>query len=173
MATLRPARCYNKINKKPFTRISQRRPRRSYAKGVPPSKIHQFEIGVLKKNYDSTYYLKSLEDVQLRTNSLEAVRVTITKCLGKRLGEENFFFKILTYPHHILRENAMATGAGADRFSDGMRRSYGKPIGQAARIRKDQNVFMVKVPANSEKFVKEAYERAGKKMSGRFRIVKA
>ena len=65
----------------------------------------------------------------------------------------------------------MATGAGADRFSDGMRRSYGKPIGQAARVAKGQNVFKAMVPANSEKFVKEAYERAGKKMSGSFRIV--
>jgi large subunit ribosomal protein L10e len=172
MATLRPARCYHKINKKPFTRISIRRPRRSYVKGVPPSKIHQFEIGV-RKNYASKYYLTSLEDVQLRTNALEAARVTITKCLSKRLGEENFFFKILPYPHHVLRENAMATGAGADRFSDGMRRSFGKPIGQAARIRANQNVFMVQVPANSEKFVKEAFERTAKKLSGSYKIVTA
>ena len=169
---LRPARCYHKINKKPFTRISIRRPRRSYVKGVPPSKIHQFEIGS-RKDYTSIFYLQSLEDVQLRSNALEAARVTITKCLTNRLGEENFFIKLLVYPHHILRENSMATGAGADRFSDGMRRSFGKPIGQAARVRANQKVFMIKVPANSEKFVKEAYERAGKKMSGSYKILTA
>jgi large subunit ribosomal protein L10e len=169
---LRPARCYHKINKKPFTRISTRRPRRSYVKGVPPSKIHQFETGS-KRDYTSIFYLQSLEDVQLRSNALEAARVTITKCLANRLGEENFFIKLLVYPHHVLRENSMATGAGADRFSDGMRRSFGKPIGQAARVKTNQNVFMVKVPENSEKVVKEAYERAGKKMSGSYRIATA
>lgn len=169
---LRPARCYHKINKKPFTRISIRRPRRSYVKGVPPSKIHQFEIGA-RKDYTSIFYLQSLEDVQLRSNALEAARVTITKCLTNRLGEENFFIKLLVYPHHILRENSMATGAGADRFSDGMRKSFGKPIGQAARVKAEQRVFMIKVPENSEKVVKEAYERAAKKMSGSYRILTA
>jgi large subunit ribosomal protein L10e len=172
MATLRPARCYNKINKKPFTRVSQRRPRRSYAKGVPPSKIHQFEIGNRKRDYPNKYYLTALEDVQIRSNAMEAVRVTITKCLSKRIGEENFFLKILLYPHHILRENSMATGAGADRFSDGMRRSYGKPIGQAARIKTGQSLLVAMVPENSEKFVKEAFERGGKKLSGKFRLMK-
>ena len=171
MATLRPARCYNKINKKPFTRISIRRPRRSYAKGVPPSKIHQFEIGA-RKSYPNKYYLRAQEDVQVRSNAMEAIRVTITKCLSKRIGEENFFLKILLYPHHILRENSMATGAGADRFSDGMRRSFGKPIGQAARIKTGQDILIAMVPDNSEKFVKEAFERAGKKLSGSFRLVK-
>jgi len=167
---LRPGRCYHKINKKPFTRISTRRPRRSYVKGVPASKIHQFEIG-MRKEYPTTFYLQSKRDVQLRSNALEAARVTVTKHLGKNLGEENFFFKVLVYPHHILRENSMATGAGADRFSEGMRRSFGKPIGQAARIRANQKVFMVKVPSNSEKFVKDAFDRASKKISGSYKIL--
>lgn len=167
---LRPGRCYHKINKKPFTRISTRRPRRSYVKGVPASKIHQFEVGV-KKDYPLTFYLQSKVDVQLRSNALEAARVTVTKHLGKNLGEENFFLKVLVYPHHVLRENSMATGAGADRFSDGMRRSFGKPIGQAARIKANQRVLMVKAPLNSEKFVKDAFERASKKISGSYRIL--
>ena len=167
---LRPGRCYHKINKKPFTRISVRRPRRSYVKGVPASKIHQFEIG-MRKEYPATFYLQSKGDVQLRSNALEAARVTITKHLSKNLGEENFFFKVLVYPHHVLRENSMATGAGADRFSEGMRRSFGKPIGQAARVRTNQKVFMVKVSSNSEKFVKDAFDRASKKISGSYRIL--
>ena len=97
---LRPARCYHKINKKAFTRISTRRPRKSYVKGVPATKIHQFEIGI-KKDYPAKFFLKSLEDVQLRSNALEASRVTITKCLAKRIGEENFFFKILVFPQKL------------------------------------------------------------------------
>jgi large subunit ribosomal protein L10e len=147
-----------------------RRPRRSYVKGVPASKIHQFEIG-MRKEYPLTFYLQSMRDVQLRSNSLEAARVTVTKHLSKNLGEENFFLKVLVYPHHVLRENSMATGAGADRFSEGMRRSFGKPIGQAARVRANQRVLMVKAQSNSEKFVKDAFERAMKKISGSYRIL--
>jgi len=167
---LRPGRCYNTINKKAFTRISVRRPRRSYVKGVPASKIHQFEIGT-RKEYPLTLFLQSVGGVQIRSNSLEAARVTITKYLTNNIGEENFFLKILVYPHHILRENSMATGAGADRFSEGMRRSFGKPIGQAARVRPNQRVFMVRVPSNSEKIVKAAFERASKKLPGDYKTL--
>jgi large subunit ribosomal protein L10e len=167
---IRPGRCYNKINKKPFTRISVSRPRKSYVKGVPSSKIHQFEVGI-KRDYPLTFYLQSIEDVQIRSNALESARVTLTKFLGKRLGEENFFLKVLVYPHHVLRENSMATGAGADRYSEGMRRSFGKPIGQAARVKVNQRVFMVKVPNNSEIVVKNAFLRTSKKLPGDYRII--
>lgn len=167
---LRPGRCYNKLNRRANTRVSTRKPRRSYVKGVPASKIHQFEVGT-RKDYPCTFYLQSTEDVQSRSNALEAARVTVTKHLTKNLSEENFFLKVLVYPHHVMRENAMATGAGADRFSQGMRRSFGKPIGQAARVRNKQNLLMVRAPSNSEKFVKDAFERAMKKLSGSYKVV--
>jgi large subunit ribosomal protein L10e len=65
----------------------------------------------------------------------------------------------------------MATGAGADRFSEGMRRSFGKPIGQAARVRAKQNIFMIRVPANSELIVKKAFSRTSKKLPGDYRLL--
>jgi large subunit ribosomal protein L10e len=167
---LRPGRCYHELKKKPNTRISIRKPRRSFVKGVPASKIHQFEIGV-DKSYPLTFYLKSKEDIQIRSNALEAARMVVTKSLTKNLGEENFFLKILTYPHHVIRENPMATGAGADRFSEGMRKSFGKPIGQTARIKANQKIFMVKSPNNSEVVVKEAFKRASKKLPGTYRTI--
>lgn len=167
---LRPGRCYHTLKKKPNTRISIRKPRRSFVKGVPASKIHQFEIGK-DKNYPLTFYLQSKEDIQIRSNALESARVTITKSLTENLGEDSFFFKILVYPHHILRENPMATGAGADRFSEGMRHSFGKPIGQTARVRTNQKIFMVKSPNNSEGIVKEAFNKASKKLPGSYKII--
>jgi large subunit ribosomal protein L10e len=166
---LRPGRCYHKINKKPFTRISVRRPRRSYVKGVPASKIHQFEIG-MRKEYPTTFYLQSKNDVQLRSNALEAARVIATKYLTKHLGDNEFFLKILVYPFHVLRENSMATGAGADRFSEGMRHSFGKPIGQTARVKAGQRILTVQAPENSEEVVKEALNRAIKKLPGNCKI---
>ncbi|MFC7029415.1 hypothetical protein ACFQH8_22010 [Halomicroarcula sp. GCM10025710] len=36
------------------------------------------------------------------------------------------------FPHQVLRENKQATGAGADRVSDGMRQAFGKIVGTAA-----------------------------------------
>jgi len=167
---LRPARCYHRMNKKAYTRVSIHKPRKSYVKGVPSIRIHQFEVGK-KGRYPLKFHLVSKNDVQVRSNSLESARIAAVRFLTKKLGAENFFFKVLVYPHHVLRENPMATGAGADRFSEGMRRSFGKPIGQAARIRKNQNVMMVNAPENSENVVKEALERSSSKLPGTYRIV--
>ena len=167
---LRPGRCYHEVKKRPYTRISLRKPRKSFVKGVPASKIQQFEMGT-KKNYALTFYLQSKESVQIRSNALEAARTTVTKHLSKNIGPENFFFKVLVYPHHILRINPMATGAGADRYSEGMKKSFGKPDGTAARIKVNQKIFMIKVPKNSEKIVKGAFEKASKKLPGTYRII--
>lgn len=172
MSTLRPGRCYSRVTKKPWTRVSQRKPRKSYVKGVPVSKIHQFEMGNLKGDYGEAYHLISKEERQLRSNSMEAARVSATKCLTKHFGEKGFFLKVRPYPHHVLRENAMATGAGADRFSDGMKRAFGKPIGQAARIRPGQKIMTVMVPAGKEREARTALKRAAAKISGKYTIQK-
>lgn len=169
---LRPGRCYTKIKNRPYTRISIHRPRRSYVKGVPASKIHQFEVGNLKANFPLTYNLVSEKDVQIRSNALEAIRQTATKYLAKNLGEQGFFLKILVYPHHVIRENAMATGAGADRFSQGMRHSFGKPIGQAALVYEGQKILTVRAPENSEEVVKETLRRVSRKLPGSCRITR-
>lgn len=170
MATLRPGRSYHHINKKPWTRISIHSPRRSYVKGVPASKIHQFEMGK-KGDYALKYSITTTKDVQMRSNCLEAARTSAIKYLTKMLGETGFFLKILVYPHHVLRENAMATGAGADRFSQGMRQSFGRPVGQAARVLKNQKVLTAYVPAGKEDIIKEALRRSSMKLPGPCRVV--
>lgn len=170
MASLRPGKCYSKVKGRPFTRFSKRRPRKSYIKSVPASKIHHFEVGT-KGDYGLTTYLVPNQDVQIRSNSLESIRVTISKNLANEVGEKSFFMKILTYPHHIIRENPMATGAGADRYSSGMRKSYGKPIGQAARVKAGQPIIMVKTHAGTEKGVKIALKRGAAKLSGTYKFV--
>ena len=94
-----------------------------------------------------------------------------TKWLERNLGVTGFFLKVLPYPHHVLRENAMATGAGADRFSEGMRQSFGKPVGQAARVKKSQRILMIRIPAGNDIIAKEALRRARTKLPGSPRIV--
>ncbi|MBI4015626.1 MAG: 50S ribosomal protein L16 [Candidatus Aenigmarchaeota archaeon] len=169
-----PGRCFHHISKKPFTRISISKPRRSYVKGVPVSKIHQFEMGDIKNHsrFPLVYSIVINEERQLRSNCLEAARQSATKYLTASLGETGFFLKIRPFPHHVLRNNPMATGAGADRFSQGMRMSWGKPIGQAARVYPEQRIMTARVPAGKDDIVKEALRRATHKLSGLCSITK-
>jgi large subunit ribosomal protein L10e len=71
----------------------------------------------------------------------------------------------------VLRENKQATGAGADRVSDGMRLSFGKIVGTAARVQKGDRVFTAWCTVDQAPAVKEALRRAYNKMSPPCRIV--
>jgi len=146
---LRPARCYKKTER-PFTRQSRRKPKKGYVKGVPSPKIKKFEVGDPKKSFDTTLYLVSNETAQIRHNALESVRVTLHKRLEKDVGKEAYFAKILIYPHHVLRENLLATGAGADRFQTGMRKAYGKNVSSAAQVKAGQKLVEVRVAKAKE-----------------------
>jgi large subunit ribosomal protein L10e len=120
-------------------------------------------MGDPKKPYKLKAYLVSERGVQIRHNALEAARIAANKYLDVNVGKENFFIKVLIYPHHVMRENALATGAGADRFSEGMRRSFGKSIGLAARVMPRQRILEVRLEAGKEYFAKEALRRASMK----------
>ncbi len=167
---LRPGRCY-KIVHRPYTRVSISVPRKSYVVGVPASKITQFEMGAKKKSFEKTFRLVSIRDMNVRSNALEASRQVASKYLERILTIENFFFKVLVYPYHVLRENALATGAGADRFQEGMRKSFGKPIGTAAIVHKGQAVMELRVSKENQKTGKVALDRATKKLPSGYRIV--
>jgi large subunit ribosomal protein L10e len=167
---LRPAKCYRKLER-PYTRRSMRKPKKGYVKGVPDKKIHRFEMGDPKKPYPLRAFLVAERGVQVRHNALESARVTTNKYMENNVGKENFFMKILIFPHHVMRENALATGAGADRFSEGMRRAFGKPIGMAARVSAGQRLMELRTIENKEAFLKEAFRRASMKFPTPCRIV--
>ena len=71
-------------------------------------------------------------------NKIESCRTVVNRILEKELGKEEYYLHLRLYPHHILREHALASGAGADRMSSGMARPFGKPVHIAAQIRKGQ-----------------------------------
>ena len=146
-------------------------PKKGYVVGVPAAKITQFEMGNKKKKFEKTFRLISMHPVQIRDNALEAARQGANKHLEKTLTLENYFMKVLVYPYQVLRENSLATGAGADRFQEGMRKSFGKPVGTAARVFKNQAVIEVRVPKGGEKEAKRALEIASKKVSGQCRTI--
>ena len=165
---IRPGRCYRGWQR-PYTRQSQRKPRKGYVKGVPKPKITEFELGT-KGEYEHRLVLLSRRAVQIRHNSLESARIAAVQTLEKNLGKgSTYFLKIRVYPHHVLRENALATGAGADRFQQGMRQSFGKPIGTAARVREGQPV--IEVRTNNAEVGKLALKKASHKLPTPCRIV--
>jgi large subunit ribosomal protein L10e len=159
---LRPGRTTKEV-RKPYTRVSRRRPKKSYVVGVPFPKLHQFEMGSKQGDYNITLYIVSKEAAQIRDNALEASRIVTTKFLEVKLGT-NYFLKILTFPHQVVREHSIAQGAGADRFSQGMRHNFGHPISTAVRIRKDQRIMMIRVNKQNFDVAKAAFRRGSLKL---------
>jgi len=159
---LRPGRTTRKLER-PWTRVSKKKPRKSYVVGVPYSKIHIFEMGNPDKKYDTQMLLVVDHSVQIRDNALESSRVVTNKFLERKIPD-NYFFKILVFPHHVLREHSLATGAGADRFSSGMRKAFGKPSGRAARVMKGQKIMSLKLDKKNVDVGRLALKRASKKL---------
>ncbi len=81
------------------------------------------------------------------------------------LGRDGFFFKIKIHPHHIIRENPLAAGAGADRLSTGMKHSFGKAIGTAARVTKGKTIMELYLPVEAEIMGRKALNVASTKLT--------
>ena len=170
MARIRPARTVRDIHSQAWARYSQKKPKKNYIRALPHTSLLVFNMGVDKDNYDLKATLNTTYPIQLRSNALEAARQIINKYLEIKIPG-GYYFKILVYPHNVIREHKMATGAGADRISQGMSHAFGKPIGLAARLIKDQPVFMVKTSKQNMPFVREAFSRARSKLSGSYKVV--
>jgi len=145
MAALRKASSYSKRAARPYTRKSSKK-KRSYIKAVPPNKIVKYNMGD-QKSFDNgkhEYVVSLVSDqrVQMRDNAIESCRTLVNKLLDKRIQGE-YYFVIKVYPHHILRDNKTAAGAGADRLSSGMKHSFGITSGRAALINKGKEIFMI------------------------------
>lgn len=144
--------------------------RKEYAKGFPQPKITKFTMGNTKAKFEYEVKLLSLESAQIRHNALEAARVATNRLLTDKLPD-NYHLQIKPYPHAILRENKMIFGAHADRLQDGMRNSFGKPIGTAARVKPNQTIISVHVNSDGIEFAKEALKRGRAKFPMPCRIV--
>lgn len=160
----KPAKMYRKISGPAYTR-------REYMGGVPGLKVVQFDMGNAKEDFPIEISLLAEEACQIRHSALEAARVSANRFLLREVGDANYHLKLRVYPHQVLRENKQATGAGADRVSDGMRRAFGKAVGTAARVYHDQKIFTLE--ARPEHFLKarDALRRAGNKLPTPHRIV--
>lgn len=131
---------------------------------MPNPKVVRFDTGDPNKNFNYTLNLLSKSDLQIRDNALESARQTSNRLLESYLGISGYHMKVKVYPYHVLREHALAAGAGADRFSSGMAHSFGKPTGIAARVKKGQTLFQVRVDKQNLQIARQALERASKKL---------
>jgi len=130
-----------------------------------------FDMGNPRGDFPLEISLVALQQGQIRHNALEAARMAANRLLETRVGRSNYHLKLRVYPHHILRENPMAIGAGADRVSEGMRLAFGRPLGTAARVSREQKVITVRVPEEFLEVAKESMRRAASKLPLKWRIM--
>jgi len=166
MAKLRKFAAYRNLER-PYTRISKFR-KKSYIKASGSNRVVAYVLGDAKKKFKYKVSLIAKESLNIRDNALEAARQSANKVLEKELGQGGYFFQIRVYPHHVLRENPLATGAGADRLSTGMSKAFGKPIGYAARVREGQEIITVRVNKNGLESAKKAVKRVLHKFPGSY-----
>jgi large subunit ribosomal protein L10e len=161
--TRKPARMYRDVEGQVYTR-------REYMGGVPNCRIAQFDIGNLKQDFPLRLSLHTEEAAQVRDIALEAARISAVRVL-EAAAPNGFHLKVRRYPHQILREHKMATGAGADRISDGMRRAFGKPVGHAVRAAIGTPLLTVYTTVDQLPAAKEALRKASHKLPVPTRVV--
>ena len=153
----KPAVMYRQVKGQAFTR-------RKYMGGVPNNRISQYDMGNLKEtDFPIKVSLKVEDRVQIRHTALEAGRIAANRVMSKKAGVANYHLKVRVYPHIVLRENKLATGAGADRVSSGMRGAFGKNVGTAARMERNQPVMTIECTQTAFALAKEALWKASMK----------
>lgn len=166
---LRPARTCREFKGQVWSRISKSKPRKSFVKGAPHSKVRQYNMGT-DKRFELEVDVVPDYNIQLRDNSIEAARQAANKYLEKTLFE-NYFLQVASYPHLVLREHSALGVAGADRISKGMKRAFGKPKGRMARIKAGDAVLRARIMKSDLPALKQAMRRAQGKMSGSYTLV--
>lgn len=153
----KPASSYREQSEQAYTR-------KEYISGIPASRIIFFEVGDPNEDFPIEISLVVQEKGQIRHSALESARVSTNGYMEKVVGEKNYYLKLGVYPHQILRENPMALGAGADRISDGMRKSFGRPVSLAARISPGQKILTLRTKEEFYEEAKEGIRRARMKI---------
>lgn len=170
MAKLIRAGAWKRLER-PYTRKSKYRSK-AFVRAVPTNKVVKFEMGDASRKFPYIVRLHSAVDIQLRHNSLESARKSANRVLEFGVGKKQYLLKYRVYPHHILRNNPLASGAGADRMSTGMKMSFGKAVGIAAQVHTNQPILEVHCEKKDLAKAKKALTRARHKfpMSGFLRV---
>jgi large subunit ribosomal protein L10e len=109
--------------------------------------------------------------IQISSNTLEAIRITINGALQKKLGRQNFRLRMRPKPFQKIRENKMMSVAGADRIQTGMRNSFGRTTGVCARVRAGQVILDVGTHIRNLPIVRDRLRVSSMKISSPCQIV--
>ena len=145
--------------------------RREYIRKIPNNRIVQYDMGNLSEDFPVRVSLAVKKPAQIRHNALEAARIASNRYMQRSAGRLGYHLKLRVYPHNIVRENPMATGAGADRVQSGMRNAFGKPISVEAIVKKDQRIITIDCQEKNFEDAKLALKRAGMKLPVPCKIV--
>jgi len=137
--------------------------REEYVHSKPPTRVTRFTIGEVNLDYEYKVTLVTPYSKELSGKALEAARVTANKVIGVDTGQQ-FLLKVLVYPHEIVRGHRFMGFAGADRLSQGMKRSFGKPTERAAVVKADQPILAIYAMGSGVETAKKALMRASKKL---------
>ncbi|MFX1356191.1 MAG: 50S ribosomal protein L16 [Promethearchaeota archaeon] len=174
MAHRRPWKCYAKWTRRPYQHKRSRNHRREYARGGSQSKIVRFWGGNKEIPWEEWELVIGLivdNNVQISSNALEAIRVTINGALQKYLGRNNYRLRVRSKPFQKYRENRMLAFAGADRVQSGMRNSFGRSTGVCARVKAGSVVCEVGTHLKNLKLVRDRLRVATMKIACSCQIV--
>ena len=163
MPKLRKFIAYRRLERA-YTRRSKYR-NKAFIKVNPNPAVVRFVMGdTSAKKFGYTLLLKSKNDLQIRNFAIESGRQSGNRVMEKEAGKLAYRMIVRIYPHHVLRENPLASGAGADRMSTGMAMSYGKPIGLAARVFENQIICQIDCEKEHLELAKKALRRFQSKL---------
>ena len=111
------------------------------------------------------------KQIQISSNALEAIRITINSALQNKIGRSNYRFRVRPKPFQVYRENRMLSVAGADRIQTGMRHSFGRSTGVCARVRAGSVVCDVGASLKDLAVVRDRLRIASMKISSSCIIV--
>ncbi|MHA1803108.1 MAG: 50S ribosomal protein L16 [Promethearchaeota archaeon] len=174
MAHRRPWKCYSRWTRRPYQHKRSANHRREYARGGAQSKIQRYWGGnksIPWEEWDLVVGLIVTRNVQISSNALEAIRISINGMLMKKLGRQNFRLRIRPIPFHKIRENRMLAFAGADRVQTGMRKSFGRATGVCARVRVGSVIVDVGTSLKNLAIVRDRLRVASMKVPCECRVV--
>ncbi|NHJ19427.1 MAG: 50S ribosomal protein L16 [Candidatus Lokiarchaeota archaeon] len=174
MAHKRPWHCYSTWNRRPYQHKRSANHRREYARGGSQSKIVRYWGGnkdIPWESWELVIGLKVEKQIQVSSNSLEAIRITVNSALQTYLGRTGYRFRVRSIPFQKYRENRMLAFAGADRVQSGMRNSFGRSTGVCARVRAGAIICEVGTSLKNLPIVRDRLRVASMKVASHCSIV--
>lgn len=114
--------------------------------------FHSGDTGLLKNETRLRIFSKS--SVQVPEKVYEVFRLAVLKKIENVYPgstKEDYCVMFNKYPHQLLRFHAIASGARADRISEGMSNSFGTNFMKAAKIKVGDVFFQVFLSSRFEK----------------------